>query len=53
MISNFISTGEIIYSFIQGVFWALTLLAEVLFTYPLLPFTILGIIGFFVKIKAR
>lgn len=53
MIADFISTGEIICSFFQGVLFALTAFAEVLFTYPLLPFTILGIIGFFVKLKAR
>ena len=49
MLSNVFNTWDIICYMIKGVMPVV----EMFFTMPLLPFTIFGIIGFFVKAKSH
>lgn len=53
MIAELINIWDITYNFIHGILLVLVPCAKLFFTMPWLPFTILSIIGYFVKARAH
>lgn len=53
MLAETVNSWDIVLSFLQGVYIVFIAFFKLLFTTPLLPFTVIGIISSLLKLKPR